>query len=526
MRSRFLLGGTLVAALVALPAPLPAQTARRAAPTRAELQSPGEHLPVVKHVLPNGMTFLLLRRAGAPTVSFITHFRAGGVDEWTGISGTAHLFEHMLFKGTRSLGTKNYGAEAAIFPRIDAVADSFTAEFRQGDLGDSTKLAHLHDRLKQLEDSARQYTVSNELWRILTENGAQGLNASTGNDLTNYFFSLPANRAQLWFVLEADRLKNPVLREFYSERDVVMEERRMRVETQPGGLLREEFLEAAFRAHPYGRPVVGVPSEIQAVSRGSALEYFRRFYGPNNAVVAIVGDINTDSMKTWAARYFGDIPAGAPHQPVVTQEPPQHGERRIQVEFDANPQVILGYHVPSARHPDTPALEILSAVLTGGRTSRLYQRLVLRERVATGIGAGMSPGELYPHLLTFAGAPIAPHTTEEIEKAVYEELDRLQREPPTDEELQRVRNQIEAGSIEQLQSNFGLAMALSNSEALWYDWRQTFRDDAALARVTAADVQRVAKTYFSSSNRTVATLVRPAAAATAAARTSTPGEKN
>jgi predicted Zn-dependent peptidase len=478
---------------------------------RAQEPSPGEQLPVVKHVLPNGMTFLFLRRGVAPTVSFVTHFRAGGVDEWTGISGTAHLFEHMLFKGSQSIGTTNYAAEQALFPVIDAVADSFTAEFRKGGATDSARLEALRDRLKQLEDSARTFVESNALDRILTENGAQELNASTANDLTNYYFALPSNRAKLWFVLESDRIRNPVLREFYSEREVVMEERRLRVETQPGGLLREEFLQAAFRAHPYGRPVVGVASEIQAVTRRAAQEYFKRFYGPNNAVVAIVGDINVDSMTAWADHYFADIPAGEPHRPVVTQEPPQHGERRIEVEFDANPQLLIGYHVPDGEHPDAAALSVLSAVLSGGRTSRLYQRLVIRDRVAASIFSGMGPGQLYPRLLQFSAVPIAPHTTQEIETAVYEELERLQREPPTDYELQRVRNQVQAGAIQRLQDNFGLAFQLSNSEALWYDWKQTFRFQSAQARVTAADVQRVARTYFSKSNRTVATLVRPAA---------------
>jgi len=484
------------------------------APGRVPAQepSPGERLPVVKHVLPNGMTFVFLRRSGAPTVSFVTHFRAGGVDEWTGISGTAHLFEHMLFKGTHSIGTTDDAAEQALFPVIDAVADSFTSEFRKGAEVDSTRLEALRDRLKQLEDSARHFVVSNELDRILTENGAQFLNASTGNDLTNYFFQLPANRAKLWFVLESDRIRNPVLREFYSEREVVMEERRLRVETQPGGLLREEFLQAAFRAHPYGRPVVGVASEIQAVTRRAAQEYFKRFYGPNNAVVAIVGDINVDSMTAWADAYFADVPAGEPHQPVVTQEPAQHGERRIEVEFDANPQVLIGYHVPDALHADAPALEVLSAVLTGGRTSRLYQRLIIRDRVSTSIFSFEGPGQLYPRLLTFAGVPIAPHTTQEIEVAVYDELGRLERDPPTASELERVRNQAQAGAIQRLQDNFGLAFQLSQSEALWHDWRQTFKDDAAVAAVSAADVQRVARTYFAKANRTVATLVRAATA--------------
>lgn len=497
MRTLVLAFSLVAGAVAAAPAQTPAA------------RTPGERLPVVKHVLPNGMTFLLLRREGAPTVSFVTHFRAGGVDEWTGISGTAHLFEHMLFKGTTSVGTKNLAAERDLFPKIDAVADSVTEEFRKGAMTDSSRLQRLRDRLKQLEDSARSFVESNELDRILTENGAVGLNASTSSDLTNYFFSLPANRAKLWFVLESDRLKNPILREFYSEREVVMEERRLRVETQPLGLLFEEFLQAAFRAHPYGRPVVGVASEIQAVTRNSALEYFRKYYGPNNAVVAIVGDIQPDSMRTWATRYFGDIPAGEPHRAVVTQEPPQRGERRIQVEYDANPSVLIGYHVPGSQHPDAPALAVLSQILTGGRTSRLYQRLVIRDRVAAQISSSQQPGQLYPRLFMFNGVPIAPHTTEAIEKAVYEELDRLLREPPTEYELQKVRNQIEASSIQRLTSNLGLAFQLSSSEALWHDWAQTFRDQAAQSKVTAEDVQRVVRTYFSQTNRTVGTLVRP-----------------
>ena len=482
-----------------------------APPARAQTseRSPGERLPVVTHVLPNGMTFLFLRKEGAPTVSFVTQFRAGAVDEWTGISGMAHLFEHMLFKGTPTLGTRDYAAEQRIFPRVDAVADSFTAEFRKGEEADTVKLAGLRDRLKQLEDSARQYVVSNELDRILTENGAVRLNASTFNDGTNYYFSLPANRAELWFVLESDRIRNPVLREFYSERDVVMEERRMRVETQPGGLLREEFLEAAFRAHPYGRPVVGLPSDVQTLSRPAAQDYFRRFYGPNNAVVAVVGDIDTTQMKHWADQYFAGIPAGEPHRPVVTQEPAQHGERRIEVEYDANPMVMIGYHVPDASHPDAAALAVVSSILTGGRTSRLVQRLVVRDQVAASINSGTLPGARYPRLFAFSGMPIAPHTTQEIEKAVYDELDSLRAAPPSDYEMQRVRNQAEAGEYGRLDNAFFIAYQLAASEALWRDWARTFRDDDAIRRVTPQDVQRVVRKYFTKSNRTVATLVRP-----------------
>lgn len=496
------------------------------APAAVAQESPGERLPVVRHVLPNGMTFLFLRKPGAPTVSFVTQFRAGGVDEWTGISGTAHLFEHMLFKGTHSIGTRGLAAELEMFPRIDAVADSLTEEFRKGGQADTVLLRRLRDRLRQLEDSARRHVVSNEYNRILTRNGAVGLNASTSNDLTNYYFSLPANRAELWFLLESDRMRNPVLREFYSERDVVMEERRLRVETNPLGLLREEFLQAAFRAHPYGRPVVGLASEIQAVGRSAALEYFRRFYGPNNCVVAIVGDIDVEQMRRWANQYFADIPRGEPRRPVVTQEPPQRGERRIEVEYNANPQVMIGYHVPNARHPDTPALQVLASLLAGGRSSRLQHSLVVRSRIAAGVTSGTAPGSLYPRLFTIAALPVAPHTTREIEDSVYAELRRIQEEPPSEEEMQRVRNQVEASSIGRLESAFGLAFQLSSSEALWGDWRITFRDQAALMRVTPQDVQRVARTYFSPSNRTVATLVRPASGGPRPASGRAPGGAN
>jgi len=496
-------------AALLLAAALPARAQQPAAPEK----SPGERLPVVKYVLPNGMTFLLLRKEGAPTVSFVTQFRAGAVDEGLDQSGLAHLFEHMLFKGTPTIGTHDYAAEQRLFPREDAVADSFTAEFRKGEEADTAVLGRLRQRLKQLEDTERTYVVSNELDRILTENGAVRLNASTFDDGTNYYFSLPANRAELWFLLESDRIRHPVLREFYTERDVVMEERRMRVETQPFGLLSEQFLAAAFQAHPYGRPVVGLPSDVQTLTRPEAERYYREHYGPNNAVVAIVGDIDTTQMKQWATRYFADIPAGEPHRPVVTQEAPQIGERRVEVEYDANPIVMIGYHVPDASHPDTPALEVLSSILTGGRTSRLVQRLVVRDQVATSISSEMTPGDRYPRLFAFTGVPIAPHTTAEIETAVYDELDSLRRAPPTAVEMQRVRNQAEAGEYGRLDNAFFIAYQLAASEALWHDWTQTFKDDDAVLRVTPQDVQRVVAEYFAKSNRTVATLVRPEAPA-------------
>lgn len=472
-----------------------------------EAEAPGLRLPVVEHRLKNGMTFLVLRREGAPTVSFLTQFQVGSVDERPGITGIAHLLEHMLFKGSPTVGTKDYKAEQALFPRIDAVADSLDRERNRGQPADTAAVRRLAARLRALEDSARRYVVSNEFDEILTRNGAVGLNAGTFNDGTVYFFSLPSNRVELWFALESDRMANPVLREFYTERDVVAEERRLRTETQPSGILNEEFLAAAFKAHPYGWPVVGHMSDIQNLKRGQVLEYFRRYYGPNNAVVAIVGDVDPERIVALAEKYFGKIPRGVDHAPVVTREPEQLGERRVVVEWDAQPQVRIGYHVPAVSHPDAPAITMLSAILTQGRTSRLFDRLVIRERKASQVSSEFTPGSRYPPLLAFQLVPIQPTTTEELERIVYEELDRLKSEPPSEFEFQKIRNQVEAAQVRRLQSNFGIAFQLASSQALYGDWRETFRQLQRIQEVTPDDVMRVAQRYFTPQNRTVAVLV-------------------
>lgn len=495
----------------------------------------GPDLPVIEHVLPNGMRFLVLRREGAPTVAFVTQYRVGAVQERPGETGIAHLLEHMLFKGTTTIGTRDHAAELALFPRIDAVQDSIR-ELRalgapaadtaapqpaagRGDAscgsapaaspaGGDPRIERLAARLDALEDSARAFVVANEFDRILTRNGARGLNASTSHEATTYYVELPANRARLWFALEADRLRNPVLREFYTERDVVAEERRMRVESDPGGRLWECFLATAFQVHPYGRPVVGTMEDIQNFTRRQAEEYFRRYYGPNNAVVAVVGDVQPDSIVAWAERYLGSIPRAEDARRVEAREPEQRGERRVTVTFDAEPQLLMGWHVPAPDHPDYPALVVLAHVLTGGNTSRLQRRLVLEERAAAAVSASLQPGGLDPQLFVIGAAPARPKTAADLERSIDEEIARLQAEPPADTELDRIRNQLEAGEVRRLRSNLGLAFQLAGSASAHDgDWRETFRYTQRLLAVRPADVQRVARTYFRPENRTVAVLV-------------------
>lgn len=466
----------------------------------------GLELPVSEVVLDNGMRFLLLPRPGAPTVAFVVEYAVGGVNEVPGTTGIAHLLEHLLFKGSTTLGTTDVEAERRWFARIDAVHDSLRNEAASR-RPDAVRLFGFTERIAALEDSARAFVVPNEFDRILSRNGARGLNATTASEATTYFVELPANRTELWFALESDRMRSPVFREFYSERDVVMEERRMRVDTHPGGLLYEAHLAAAFTIHPYGQPVVGTMADLDAASRETVASYYRRFYGPRNATVAIVGDVDPNTLAEWAHRYFDDIAPGELPPAVTTREPEQRGRREVEVEFDASPAVRYGWRVPSILHEDAPALAVLSSLLTGGRASRLYRRLVDGDRVATGVAASMGPGELYPRLFTIEATPRAPHTPAEIEAAVVEEIQALADTPPTEDEVARVRVQIEAGRVRRLRSNLGLAFQLASSAAALGDWRATFELAERMTEVSPADVQRVAQRYFHNRGLTVATLV-------------------
>lgn len=475
-------------------------------PSLVAQESLAERLPVREVVLDNGMTILVLPREGAPTVSFVVRFGVGGVHEHLGTTGIAHLLEHMLFKGTTSIGTRDIDAERVLFARMDAAHDTL---LRARASGDRERVAAFETRIEALEDSARTLIEPNELDRILTEAGARGMNATTSSEATSYFVELPANRVELWFALEADRMSDPVFREFYAERNVVTEERRMRVETDPAGLLYEAHLAAAFTMHPYGVPVVGYMSDLQTLSRRDVEAYYRRFYGAGNAVVAIVGAVDPDRIEALARRYFEDIPRGEVPPPVLAIEPPQRGERRVTVEWDAEPRLRIGWHVPSALDEDAPAIAMLASVLTGGRTSRLYRRLVIDERLVTGVYASTGPGALFPQLFQIDAIPRNGQASELVEAAIYEEIERLAETGPDARELERVRNQVAAGNVRRMTSNLGLAFQIADSESLLGDWRETFRSSELLEAVTAEDVRRIAASYLVDENRTVAVLEKP-----------------
>jgi len=466
---------------------------------------------VKEFTLENGMRVLFLERHQSPTMALYIRFRVGGIDENIGMTGTAHLLEHMLFKGTKTLGTKDYAEERKILAREDSVNMAMEAEKIKGDKANPEYLKYLQESLKSLQEEHKKYVVKDEIERVYSQNGGVGFNAMTGADTTTYVISLPSNRLELWARVESDRLLNPVLREFYSERDVVLEERRRSIDSQPERILLENFLAVSFIAHPYGRPIIGWPSDVRSLDREATERFFRTFYSPANTVLTIVGDVKAEEALPVLKRYFERIPRQVLPPPLRTVEPPQPGERRLEVLADANPQLIIGFHKPNPPHADDSAMEIIEGLLSSGRTSRFYRRLVEEEKIAAEVSAANGwPGERSPNLFVIFAAPRHPHTAAELEKAVLEELERLKREPVSAEELAKIKNQIQTGFLRQLNSNTKLAYWLSYGQTLFGDWRYLVRRLEAYEKVTPEDIRHAAEKYFTARNRTVASLVRTA----------------
>lgn len=480
---------------------------------------------VIEHKLKNGMTLLMVERHQTPVLSINLIFGVGGANEEFGMTGVAHLYEHMAFKGTRRLGTKDYARERTDLDALDRLSaqmeevrrklsEKGPAKGSDSTADDHPQMRELQQQFKAAQERAQQWVVGNEMALLYQRHGAVGLNASTGKDVTRYSVSLPANRLLLWAAVEADRMSNPVLREFYKERAVVMEERRLRTDDSPSGLLYEAFAAAAFQAHPYGFPTIGWASDIQSLTPAVTEQFFRAHYGPGNAVVSIVGDIDPPKVIALVEDTFGRIPPSGTPARTVTAEPPQHGERRAEVEFDAEPLLLVGYHKPGLDHPDDFVFDVIDSVLSEGVTSRLFHRLVREKRLAASVGVEANyPGVRDANLFVVSGVPLAPHTTTELEQAIYDELERLKQDPVTAQELEKVLNNLDAALVRSLRSNSGLASQLAYFQTVAGTWRYLLTARDRIAAVTPADIQRVAAKYFVKTNRTVATLVKPAGTA-------------
>ncbi|MCB4756756.1 MAG: insulinase family protein [Elusimicrobia bacterium] len=465
---------------------------------------------VKKVTLKNGLRVLMVERPASPTVSFAMFIRTGALDDKPGKSGIAHMFEHMLFKGTKTVGTKDSARESVVLDAMDNVQMDMQREKDKGEKADRPKLRALEEKWATLESEHQELLVPEEFWKIYERAGAEDFNAGTGHDFTTYTVSLPKNEVTLWMAMESDRLKNPVLREFYKERDVVLEERRLRIDNDPSGKLSEGFLAAAFMIHPYRKPIIGWASEVARLTRSDAERFFKNHYDVSRLVVGIVGGFDTTEMETQLRQYFGPIPSAPSNEEAfVPPEPVQEGEKRIVVQYDAQPRLMIGFHRPDMLHPDSPALDVAADILSSGRTSRLVRNVVEKKRVAVSAWASSSyPGDRDPNLFVMGGDPRTPHTTGDVETALYAELERLKKDGPSSWELEKVKNNLEANLIRSLSSNSGLASQLAYYEAVAGDWTILLDLFERIRAVTAADVKRVVGTYLKPSNRTVATLVQ------------------
>ena len=458
--------------------------------------------------LDNGLKVLLMERHQSPTVSLYLRFKVGSVDEESGSTGIAHLLEHMLFKGTQTLGTTNYREEIKILEQIDRVGEMLDAEQKRSGTAPSKRSTELKQELDRLQKEHKKFVVKDEIDSIYSRNGAVGFNASTGNDITTYEVSLPSNRIELWARIESDRLLNPVFREFYSERDVVMEEFRQSYESNPERTFMSNFLSAAFIAHPYRNPIIGWKSDVPSLSKIEMITFFQSHYVPNNAVLAIVGDIDINQTLTIIQDYFAHIPARPLPFHNITSEPEQMGERQVEVMLDAEPRVCIGYHKPTILSFEDYVFDIIDALLSGGRTSRLYKSLIVEKKLATSVSTGNGfPGARYPNQFVIEALPRTPHSCAEVMNAIYQEIERLKREPVADKELQKIKNQLQADFIRGLKNNDGLASQLSYYQIICNNWRYLEQHMAMIDKITPRDVQRIAAQYLHASNRTVARLI-------------------
>ena len=457
--------------------------------------------------LANGLTIIICQRPEAPVFSFFTLVDAGSSQDPIRATGLAHMFEHMAFKGTDKIGTKDYAAEKIALEKVEVAYGAYIKERDKRVDQDSAKVKELEKAWQDAIKAADKYVVANEFGKIIEENGGEDMNAFTNYDETAYHYSLPENRLELWAYLESERFLHPVMREFYKERNVVIEERRMRTDSNPFGRLLEQFTESAFTAHPYHRPTVGWMSDLNHFSATDAKNFFNTYYVPSNMVVAVAGDIKPAQAMPILEKYFSRLPAHPLPDEATTQEPPQNSERHVILKDVSQPIYIEGYHRPDYRSKDDAVFDAISDLLSEGRTSRLYRALVRDKKIAS-FSEGFTgyPGVKYPHLFAFLAVPLPGHKPQEIGDAIHAEIDRLKKKDISDEELKMIKTRSKAGLIRGLADNQGLATQLATYQTRYGDWRELFRSVDRIEAVTKADIRRVANEVFVDTNRTVAVI--------------------
>ncbi len=454
--------------------------------------------------LDNGLTLLICERPEAPVFSFFTMVDAGSAQDPKNETGLAHMFEHMAFKGTTTIGTTDYAAEKPALEKVEAAYAAYIHERDKPVDRDENKVKALEKAWKDATAAADKFVKPNEFGKIIEQNGGEDLNAFTNYDETGYHYSLPENRLELWAYLESERFLHPVMREFYKERNVVIEERRLRTDSNPIGRLLEQFTAEAFEAHPYHRPTVGWMADLNYFSATDAKEFFDRYYVPSNMVVSVVGDIKAERALPILEKYFSRLPAHPKPDEVTTVEPPQNSERRVVLKEKTQPLYLEGYHRPDYRSKDDAVFDAITDLMSEGRTSRLYRSLVRDKKIAS-FSAGFSglPGTKYPHLFAFYAVPLPGHTPQEVGDAIHEEIEKLKKEDISDDELKMIKTRTKANLIRGLADNQGLAMQLGTYQTRYGDWRELFRSVDRIDQVTKADIRRVANQIFVDTNRTV-----------------------
>ncbi len=462
---------------------------------------------VSEKTLKNGLKVIVMERHDAPVVSFITYCDVGAANDPKEYTGLAHMFEHMAFKGTKTLGTTDYEKEIGLMKIEDSLWYLLREARLIGAYGDTVRLAELEAEFEKAIEEANELVLPNAMDNILEREGVVGLNAGTGSDMTMYMMSLPSNRLELWMTIESERFLNPVLREMYRERNVIAEERRQTLENNPISRLLDALKYTAFQAHPYGISIIGHMSDIQNYTRDKALEYYKTYYVPSNMTISIVGDVKAKDVFKMAEKYWERIPFSPPPPALATIEPEQQGERRIELEDPAQPFFSVGWHVPEETHPDWPALEALSAYLGDGRTSPFYKNLIKDKKIASTATTYLGyPGTKFPTLLLAYAMPAPEHSNDECEIEILSEVEKVKNEIIPIEELDKIKARAKASFINSMNSNLGMAMQLAAYETSWGSWRELFNTLDRINAVTTEDIQRVAKKYLTKQNRTIAKL--------------------
>jgi predicted Zn-dependent peptidase len=468
---------------------------------------------ITTKVLPNGLTLIICTRPDAPVFSYNTFIDAGDVNDPSGESGLAHMFEHLAFKGTTEIGTTDYAAEKVALAKVEEANNAYQAEKLKQVGRDPKKLEELRKAFLDAQTEARKYVVPNQFTEVAEQNGAHALNASTGLDETQYFWAMPENRLELWAWLESGRLSDTVPREFYKERDVVLEERRMRTDSNPIGRLIEQFLATAYVAHNYGRSSVGWPSEVGQLSATEAMAFHKKYYAGGNIVISVVGDVDPTTAMPILEKYFSKVPAGPKPEDMTTEEPKQFAEKSLVIREQTQPFYIEGYHRPSYRDADDAVYDAIQDIMSNGRVSRLYRSLVQQQQIAAeAMGFSPFPGAKYPNLFAFYAVPLPGHSPAEMRDAIHKEIDKLKAADVSDAELQMFKTRARADLLRGLADNQGLANALSEYQTRYGDWRELFLQLDRVDKVTKADIRRVASRVFTASNRTSAEIATEAAA--------------